>query len=260
MIWHGEGHHQAAIPRFDVAAAAASAKAHWQRVAARDSAAGRLPGGMAAFPELTGSTDSATLLGIRDAFDGADDATIARWREDLLYGLPHNRQLDALAAVAARRLADPALFTSVVTFADDAVALATLAEVPAALSAGDARQVLATASARDALASASLLKIAKLARADAASLDYLFSTLGNAAHGGSAAAALASLHSEAVTDRLSALLEASDDDLTRRRCVLALRLTATDRATLALSDWRAAPSASPAVAALKAEAATWVQP
>ncbi len=265
MIWHGEGHHRVAIPRYEVAAAAASARSHWQRIAARDDAAGRLAGGLAAFPELTGSAAGTTLSspalrGIADAFADASDATIARWRQDLLHGLPHNRQLDALAAAAARRLSDPALFTAVVIHADDAVALASLPDVPASLSAGDARQVLATATARDALASASLLRMAKLARGDAASLDYLFAALGNAAHGGSAAAALASLHSEPVTDRLAAVLAASDDDLTLRRCVLALRLTATERATLALSDWRQAPSASPAVAALKAEAAKWVQP
>ena len=261
LIWHGEGNHRVAMPRYEVAAAAASAQSAWQRRTARIEAASKLEAGPGRFDALlTASTtlSAQQLAGIEDAFHTASDADLALWRESLLSGLKDNRKLDGLAAIVASRLADGALFEAVFADASEAVALSSLEAVRMQMPSGEALRLLTLAARRNGLASASLLQMGALARVDASARERLFTALADREHGGSAAAALASLDEVSVVAQLSDLLENSESDTIRRRALLALRLRRDTAAADALARWRQTPARSAEGAALKAESAAWL--
>jgi len=225
-------HGDRATPLYDAGATSRFVLRHWDRVAARDVAAAEIGAGrLAAILRFAGAAeDDPARDGIADAYRAAPPAALAGQRAAVADALAQGRPVDALGLIIAERLADAALFGLVFDYADEPVALAAIPAVARTLDDVAALALLARASRRADVASAAVLEIGRLAVRDAAARQFLFESVADPDIGPSAATALARLGDPAVSAEVGRRLAASQDEATRRRLVLALKLDASPAA------------------------------
>jgi hypothetical protein len=225
-------HGDRATPLYDAGATARFVLRRWDRVAARDVAAAEVGAGRTApVIRFAGAAEGDPLRdGIADAYRIAPPAALASQRAAVADALAQGRDVDAIGLILAERLADAALFGLVFDYADEPVALAAIPAVSRMLDDSAALALLAHASRRADVASAAVLEIGRLAEADAAARTFLFESVAEPDIGPSAAAALARLGDPAVRAEVGRRLATADDEPTRRRLVLALKLDASPAA------------------------------
>jgi hypothetical protein len=221
-----------ATPLSDAGATARFVLRHWNRVAARDAAAAEIAAGrtstIARFADAAAGDPARD--GIADAWRAAPPAALATQRAAVSDSVAQGRGVDALGLIVAERLADAALFALVLDYAEEPVALAAIPAATRTLDGGTALALLVRASRRADVASAAVLQAGRLAEGDGAARQFLFESVAAPDIGPSAAAALARLGDPAVSADIGRRLAASEDEPTRRRLVLALKLDATPAA------------------------------
>ncbi len=251
-------HGDRATPLYDAGATARFVLREWDRAAARDFAAASL---------LAGRTDAAARFarepavspaadGIADAFRAAPSSALARQRAAVADALAAGQHVDALALILAERLADAALFGLVLDYADEPVAIEAVAAIAGGVDGGSALGLLSQASRRADIASAAVLQIGRLAANDAAARRFLFDAVTEPGIASSAAAALARLDDPAGSAELGRRLAGTQDETTRRRLVLALRLDASPAARAELARCARSDAGS---AALQKEVRQWLE-
>ncbi len=251
-------HGDRATPLYDAGATARFVLRHWDRVAARDVAAAEIGAGRTA-PAIrfAGAAEGDPLRdGIADAYRVAPLAALANQRAAVADALARGRDVDALGLILAERLADAALFGLVFDYADEPVALAAIPAVTRTLDDTSALALLARASRRAGVASAAVLEVGRLAADDAAARQFLFEAVAEPDIGPSAAAALARLGDPAVSAEVGRRLVAADDEPTRRRLVLALKLDSSPAAQDALARFAKTGAGS---APLQKEVRQWLE-
>jgi hypothetical protein len=225
-------HGDRATPLYDAGATARFVLRHWNRVAARDAAAAEIAAGrtstIARFADAAAGDPARD--GIADAWRAAPPAALATQRAAVSDSVAQGRGVDALGLIVAERLADAALFALVLDYAEEPVALAAIPAATRTLDGGTALALLVRASRRADVASAAVLQAGRLAEGDGAARQFLFESVAAPDIGPSAAAALARHGDPAVTADIGRRLAASEDEPTRRRLVLALKLDATPAA------------------------------
>lgn len=246
--------HPERFPAYDVAAAARFVEQRWQETAARNTAAAAIVRSEIAVIDRYISGSAAERKGIEEAFAAATPERVTLYADDLQLRLAAGAPVAGLARVVALVSGDGALLETVILEAPPREALRALATIDPADGSPGSLAILAAASERDATASAALLRIAPLATTDASVRRLLFNALGGP-HGASAAAALARRRDPGIIDALAGILNNSEDDLQRRRALLALRLTDNQTAR----DHLRAFANRPGVAdSLRAEVPSWL--
>jgi hypothetical protein len=251
-------HGDRATPLYDAGATARFVLRQWDRVAAREAAAAEIATGRTTpIVRFAGAVANGPARdGIADAYRAAPRAALAAQRADVVDALAQGRRVDALGLVLAERLADATLFGLVLDYADEPVALAAIPAVARTHDAGTALALLARASRRADVASAAVLEIGRLAEANAAARHFLFESVAEGDIGPSAAAALARLGDPTVSAEIGRRLAASDDEPTRRRLVLALKLDASPAARSGLERFVMTGAGS---APLRNEVRQWLE-
>lgn len=251
-------HGDRATPLYDAGATARFVLRHWDRGAARDVAAAEIAAGLTA-PAIrfAGAAKGDPVRdGIADAYRIAPPAALANQRAAVAGALAQGRDVDALGLIIAERLADAAMFGLVFDYADEPVALAAIPAVSRTLDDPAAFALLVHASRRADVASAAVLEIGRLAGGNAAARKFLFESVAEPDIGPSAAAALARLGDPAVSAEIGRRLAAADDEPTRRRLVLALKLDASPAARDELARFMKTGSGS---APLQKEVRQWLE-
>jgi len=230
-------HGDRATPLYDAGATARFVLRHWDRIAARDAAFAEIGAGRtAAIERFDGAAEGDPVRdGIADAYRDAPPAALATQRAAVADALLQGRRVDALGLIVAGRLEDAALFGLVFDYADEPVALAAIPTLARTLDDAAAFALLARASRRADVASAAVLEIGRLAAGDGAARQFLLESVAEPDIGPSAAAALARLGDPAVSAEVGRRLAASDDEATRRRLVLALKLDSSPAARTELA-------------------------
>jgi len=228
-------HGERATPLYDAGATARFVLRNWDRNAAREVARAELAAGATAAVDRFSSRGSIhgadpIRAGIADAFRTAPAGQLPAQRAAIVESLARGHRVDELALILAERLVDPELFGLVLASADEPVALAAVASVSRSLDAQSALDALSSASRREAIASAAVLEIGRLARNDAAARRFLFDSVSARDISPSAAAALAALHEPAVSAEIGRRLATAQSEESRRLLVLALRLDASPSA------------------------------
>jgi hypothetical protein len=251
-------HGDRATPLYDTGATARFVLRQWDRAAARDAAAADIAAGRTAAIEryAAAAAGGAVRDGIADAFRAASPAALAAQRAAVELALVQGRRADALGLALAEQLADAALFGLVVDYAEEPVALAAIPAATRTLEPGAALALLARASRRADIASAATLAIGRLAPRDPAAQRFLLEAVADPDIGASAAAALARLDEPAVGAEIGRRLEATADEGTRRRLVLALRLDGSPAARDALERFAKSGAGS---APLRQEVRQWLE-
>jgi hypothetical protein len=251
-------HGDRATPLYDAGATARFVLRHWDRVAARDAAAAEIAAGRlsAIVRHAEAAEGDPVRDGIADAYRIAPPAALARQRAAVAEALAHGRRVDALGLILAERLADAALFGLVFDYADEPVALAAIPGVSRTLDDSAALAQLARACRRADVAAAAVLEIGRLAEGDSAARKFLLDSVAETDIGPSAAAALARLGDPAVSAEVGRRLAASDDEATRRRLVLALKLDASPAAKDELARFVKSGAGS---APLQREVSQWLE-
>jgi hypothetical protein len=194
--------------------------------------------------------------GIAEAFAAAPLAQIATQRAAILAAITRGATVDELALTLATRLADAELLGAVLGHADAPVALAAVRAAPQAFDRQTAFGLLAAASRRADIASASVLEIGRLAPADAGARAFLFDAIGDPALGPSAAAALAGMGDASVAAEAGRHLRATRSEMRRRMLVLALKLDGSEAARDELRRFAGTRQGS---VQLQAEVEQWLQ-
>ena len=225
-VWLEDAGHRAAVPLYDVGAAARYSKGRWmERRATGEATEALAAGNMDVLDRYArAGRDSSLRRGIEAAFASADPASLAGVRGTLKQRLEAGQPVGEIARIAAAALADPDLYSAVLLHADRAVALRALTRIDAELAGDTAVTLRRRATDRDEIASAALLGLARDADTRPDVRDYLFDQLGDDRVGASAAAALARVDDPGIVPRLSALVT-DGDDVARRQALLALRLS-----------------------------------
>ena len=250
-------HGERATPLYDAGATARFVLRNWERAAARAAAAA----GLAArdtrvVARFADESSDAARAGTADAFRSAPLAEVAAQRPAIAGAQAAGRRVDALALIAAGRLADPALFGLLIDYADEPEALAAVAAAPRALDSAAALETLAHASRRADIASAAVLAAGRLAAEDPAARRFLFGALSDPGIAPSAAAALGALGDPGVSAEVGRRLAAARTDAERRLLLLALRLDASPGARTELERFARAGKGSPRV---QAKAQRWLE-
>jgi hypothetical protein len=251
-------HGDRATPLYDAGATARFVLRHWDRVAARDVAAAEIAAGRtAAILRFAGTSEGDPVRdGIADAYRAASRGALASQRAAVADALAQGRRVDALGLIIAERLADASLFSLVFDYAEEPVALAAIQSVARTLDDSAAIALLARASRRADVASAAVLEIGRLAAGDAAARKFLFESVAEPDIGPSAAAALARIGDPAVSVEIGRRLAGADDEPTRRRLVLALKLDASPAAKVELARFKKTGAGS---APLQKEVRQWLE-
>jgi hypothetical protein len=223
-------HGRHVVPLYDTGATARYALREWTRRDAREDAVRSLRlGTMGALEAYLGQGEmpgsDAVRDGVLDAYGLAAPEVLHRQRPTVVAALQAGRDVDRIALLLARRLRDAELFSLTIGHASPAVALAGVQTVVQDLDPDSALAVLAEAADREPVASAALLSIGRLASTDATGQQLLLDRLTDPVSGESAAAALAGVDDPGLAVRLGARLQATADEGTRRRIVLALKLS-----------------------------------
>jgi hypothetical protein len=251
-------HGDRATPLYDAGATARFVLRAWDRAAARNIAAASLAAGrtdaVARFAAASRRDPGAE--GVADAFRAAPASLLAGQRAAVAGTLVAGGNADALALILAERLPDAELFGLVFDYADEPVALEAIPAAGQTLAASSALEVLARASRRAEIASAAVLEIGRLAEHDGPARRFLLDAVAEPATGSSAAAALARLGDPAVSGQIGQRLAASNDELERRRLVLALRLDASPAAREELARFARSGAGS---APLRKEVREWLE-
>jgi hypothetical protein len=247
-------------PLYDPAATARFVLRQWHRATAARQAAAALAANQQ-WPIQRYVRGAAPLeldperAGIADAFRIASDATLVRYRAALADALERGERVDELAVICAERLRDQELYGLVVGHADDSVALAAIGRLSRFLDSEGALGVLIAGSRRNAIASASLLAIGRIASEDAHAREYLFSALDDPTTAPSSAAALASLHHADVAAELGSQLQSARQEPARRMRALALQLDGSAAARTQLERFVKTRAGSPQ---LQKEVRSWL--
>ena len=257
-VWHSEGQHQASVPLYDVAAAAKVTLRVWNRTAVREAAVERAlhDGPLVPADWLRSGRDDERIQAVVEAVDALPAAILQRQREAMARLIEQHPYWAPAVTAAAARLEDSELFVAVVRRAESGAAVRALPKITALPDSARALALLRTAAQRPAVASAALFEASRLARRDTAAVEWLFDMLGDADHGGSAAAAIARLDDPAVEGRLVHLLNDTNDEELGARAALALWLSGTNGAHDALRAY--ADDDRPS--ALKRQIAQWTAP
>ena len=255
-IIEDEHGHPERFPAYDVAAAA-----RFRRAAlagdrgAQDGRRERSSDPILAVVDRYISGSAAERQGFEEAFAAATPERVAIYADDLERRLAAGAPVAGLARVVALVSGDEALLEAVILDAPPQEALRALATIDPAGGSPGTLTILAAAAERDATASVALLKIAPLATTDASARRLLFDAL-DGPHGASAAAALARGNDPGIIDELAELLRNSDDELQRRRALLALRLTDNERSRDHLRAFARGPETP---TSLLAEVPSWLR-
>lgn len=247
--------HPERFPAYDVAAAARFVEQRWQETTARKTAAAAIGRADTAVVDRYISGSATERQGFEEAFAAATPERVAVYADDLERRLTAGAPVAGLARVVALASGDEALLEAVILDAPPQEALRALATIDPAGGSPATLTILAAAAERDATASAALLKIAPLATTDTSARRLLFDAL-NGPHGASAAAALARGNDPGIIDELAGLLRNSDDELQRRRALLALRLTDNERSRDHLRAFARGPETP---TSLLAEVPSWLR-
>lgn len=228
------------VPAFDPGAMARYALGAWVRHEARDATRAAFGAGAASFAAAFDADGEARLIaaGIADAAKGADAATLRRNRAALSSTLAAGFPVEDAVAAAAIALSDAALAKQLLADGDPARTVQQLGALVKALPANAALDLLDGVT-RPELTSAALQAMATLAATEPRARERLLAKLADPRDGGSAAAALASLHDPALAPTLAALARSAPQPAAAKRAALALFLdgSPTARAALAtLSD------------------------
>ena len=255
LVWREEHGHREARRLYDVAAAARFTARRWSETAARDETLRLLTAGDPA--SVTGYPDAPApdRRGVAEAFAQADLQSLAGQRDTLAAGLEAGARVGDLALVTATRLKDPALMRELLRKADGAVAVAAVRELDADDRFPDAVNLLLTALERPATTSAAMLALGRLAPLDPGIEQQLLDRFG-AEDGASAAAALARVADVRLLDRIAGMLATADDERRQRHALLALRLSASDRAAEHLRVYASDPATPDA---LRREVPSWLR-
>ncbi len=253
-------HSERATPLYDAGATARFVLRNWDRSAAREGTRADLAAGTTSAVDRfasRGAIEGADPVraGIADAFRAAPLGQLPAQRAAIAESVARGGRVDDIALIVAERLADRELFSLVFGHADEPVALAAVSSVSRSLDAHSAFEALALASRREAIASAAVLEIGKLARNDSAARRFLFDSVAAPDIGPSAAAALAALHDSAVPAELGRRLGEAQPEQSRRLLVLALRLDASPAARAELERFAKTDSGS---AQLQKEVRRWL--
>ena len=255
IVWRNEHGHPEPVRLHDVGAAARFALRRWAETDARDEMLAALARADADALAGFGDAAAAARKGMIEAFAAAPAAQLAAQRPALLAALEAGQPVGGPALAAAERLADAGLYEAVLRRADARTALAAVRRLDDGPDQLDALPLLIEAASRSDTASAALLALGRRAAADPAAATALFERLGGP-HGASAAAALARHGDYRTLERLAAILRADGDEPSRRRALLALRLSATPRAEALLAAF-AADTSMPT--ALREEVPAWLR-
>jgi len=247
--------HPERFPAYDVAAAARFVEQRWQETASRKAAAEAIVRSDTAVLDRYIGGSAAERQGFEEAFAAATPERVAIYADDLERRLAAGAPVAGLARVVALVSGDEALLEAVILDAPPQEALRALATIDPAGGSPGTLTILAAAAERDATASVALLKIAPLATTDTSARRLLFDAL-DGPHGASAAAALARGNDPGIIDELAELLRNSDDELQRRRALLALRLTDNERSRDHLRGFARGPETP---TSLLAEVPSWLR-
>jgi len=183
----------------------------------------------------------ATLTGdvaaLTQTLETAPEAEAAAHRAELLAMLERSDAHAPSVAAAALRLQDAALIEAVLAAEDRRTAVRLVADIGETLPPEQAFPILRDACLQDDLASAALFAIASTAPDLAEARDFLFESLGDPRLGGSAAAALAAMHDDAIVVAVGDALETSQNETFQNKAVLALVLSDSPLAQTSLREF-----------------------
>ena len=232
-----DGEHAAhSVPAFDPGAMARYALGTWVRNESKASASLVFTNGAGSVVANFGVDGEARLIaaGITDAVKSADIATLRRNRAALQGALEAGYPVEDAVAAAALKLSDAALAAQLFTIGDPTRTVHHLPALLRALSADAALDVLAGLDQPE-LRSAALQAIAAYATTEPRARALLLASLDDPRDGGSAAAALASLHDASLAPTLAQLARSAPQPLAAKRAALALFLDGSAAARSALA-------------------------
>ena len=159
------------------------------------------------------------------AISNAESPVLLQYRAALLDAQQRDDAYSDIVYAVACKLGDTDLYRTLLTSADDHVALQAVGSASEDLPAGDAIRYLADATSRQSIASAAILQLGQMAADHEDARRRLFDLLGDQRHGASAALALARQSSPWVLQALHDVIVEGGDELTSLRAALALRLS-----------------------------------
>lgn len=243
-VWLHEGHHRIDVLLYDVAAAARYTSRRWAEEAAREQARFALQTADTGLVDRFAAGDDTFRRGVVAALDEVSSADLLMFRDRVATALGDGVAVTALALPIALRLQDRGLAATLMQHGHPALIVHALPLISAALAPADALAVLESALSQPGLASSALFEMGRLATAEPRARDRLFAALADPDLGGSAAAALAGLDDAEIAWELGRRLESGASGLPERRALLALRLSHTDAARVALDRFMRSPDAS----------------
>jgi len=186
---------------------------------------------------MTHSAVTGDVAALTRSLEQAPDSDLAAHRAELLAMLEQSDAHARSVAAAALRLEDPELVEAVLASGDRGTAIRLIARVGEALPPDGAFPVLRDATAQADLASAALFAIARMAGELPPARDFLLESLGDPDLGGSAAAALAAMHDDAIVVAVADALETSPDETVQSKAVLTLVLSDRPLAQASLREY-----------------------
>ncbi len=257
-VEHEEGQGRA-VPLYDVGALARSVQRYWLMERAKDNALAQIIAADPAVLSVFGSPAGDTVVeidrdGIARAFAEAPMHALLPYRDELLNRLAAGQSVGRMVAMVAGRLADKDMFVALSLNGSAVIVARTLQAATNVLPAADAFEILKSAANRPDTASAALLAMVPLAGSMPSATDYLFSQLGDAVRGASAATALARIGDTITIRRLGSIVASGKDGTVERQAMLALRLSNSSAADDEIRDFLADPGAS---AKLRSEVSQW---
>ena len=254
QVWRYDDAHRAAVPLYEVAAAARFAERRRDERTSSASALEAIAQGsdapLAMFEAIPDASDGPARNGILHAFETAPPQQLLAYRDRSSLAVERGAGIE-IAQIVARRLGDAMLMHAVLEHADAKLALEIVRTARASFMESEALELLQQAAARDDAGSAALLAIGPMATDDPNARAWLFDMLKDDRRAGSAAAALAAPHDAEIAARIRAWILEQTTATLARRGILALRLDASESARVELTKI----ASDPALAAeLRAEA------